>query len=164
MSSKITKSHTFSWQDPISTAKEGLNLGGLEYLRKLLSGEIPPPPMFALMNARLLEIEEGRARFEAEPQEYHYNPIGSVHGGFAATILDSAMGCAIHSLLHAQVNYTTLEIKINYIRPLTGKTGIVSCEGKAIHVGGRVATADGQIIDGNGNLYAHGTTTCLILK
>ena len=165
MEQNTIKSHTFSWQDPLATAREGINLSGLEFLRRITRGEFPPPPMLTLMNARpSTELEEGRVVFEAEPQEYHYNPIGSVHGGFAATMLDTAMGCAIHTLLPARTGYTTLEIKINYVRPLTGQTGRVFCEGKAVHVGGKIATAEGKITDRDGKLYAHGTTTCLILK
>jgi uncharacterized protein (TIGR00369 family) len=116
------------------------------------------------MNARPVKIEKGRVLFEAEPQEYHYNPIGGIHGGFAATMLDSVMGCAIHTMLPVEVGYTTLEIKINYVRPLSGKTGKVFCEGRTLHIGGKVATAEGKITDRDGKLYAHGTTTCLILK
>ena len=158
------KSHTFNWQDPLALSGEGLHLSGLEFLQKIVAGEFPPPPMGILMNALPTELEEGRVVFEAEPQEYHYNPIGSVHGGFAATLLDSAMGCAIHTRLPARVGYTTLEIKVNYIRPLTLKTGKIFCEGKAVHVGGKVATAEGRITDADGRLYAHGSTTCLIMR
>lgn len=159
MSNKTVKTHTFNWQDPLAAAKEGVSLSGLEYLRKIKNGEFSPPPMLVLMNATPLEIEEGRVIFEAEPQEYHYNPLGSIHGGFAATMLDTAMGCAVHTTLPAGVRYTTLEIKINYVRPLTGETGVVFCEGKTIHVGGKVATAEGKITGKNGILYAHGITT-----
>jgi uncharacterized protein (TIGR00369 family) len=113
---------------------------------------------------RFVEVEEGRAIFEGEPTEYHYNPIGVVHGGLAATLLDSAMGCAVHSMLPVGVGYTTLEIKVNYLRALTSETGTVRAEGRVIKVGGRVAVAEGRITDAAGNLYAHSTTTCLILR
>ena len=116
------------------------------------------------MNFDLVDLEEGRATFAVEPAEYHYNPIGVVHGGLAATLLDSAMGCAVHSTLPAGVGYTTLEIKVNFIRPMTGETGRVRCEAKVVHVGARTAIAEGRIIDEAGKLYAHGTTTCLILR
>jgi uncharacterized protein (TIGR00369 family) len=109
-------------------------------------------------------LHEGGATFAVNPAEYHYNPIGAVHGGLAATLLDSAMGCAIHSTLPAGASYTTLEIKVNFVRPMTAETGRVRCEAKIIHVGGRTATAEGRIIDDAGKLYAHGTTTCLVLR
>ena len=114
------------------------------------------------MNFRISELSEGRAVFVVEPAEYHYNPIGVVHGGVAATLLDSAMGCAVHSTLPAGATYTTLEIKVNYIRPMTADTGQVRCEANTIHLGGRTATAEGKIVDEKGKLYAHGTTTCII--
>lgn len=164
MNHESEKTVTFTWQDPLASAKEGLELSGLEYLRRITTGDIPPPPIMVLMNIKRLEIEEGRAVFYSEPQEYHYNPIGSVHGGYAATLLDSAMACAVHSLLPAGTGYTTLEIKVNYIRPLSGKTGLISSIGKVIHVGGSAATAEGSIVDGEGKLYAHATTTCLIMR
>ncbi len=161
--SNVSRTHTITWEDPMITAREGFELSGFECLEKIVSGEFPPPPILILMNGRFAKLSEGRVVFEAEPAEYHFNPIGSVHGGFAATLLDTAMGCSIHSCLPAGVGYTTLEIKINYVRPLTDKIGIVRCEGTAIHVGARVATAEGRIVDSAGNLYAHGTTTCLLM-
>jgi uncharacterized protein (TIGR00369 family) len=116
------------------------------------------------MNFQIAELSEGRAVFTVEPAEYHYNPIGVVHGGLAATLLDSAMGCAVHSTLPAGVGYTTLEIKVNYIRAMTAETGLVRCEAQVIHVGGRTATAEGRVIDSSGKLYAHATTTCMIFR
>jgi uncharacterized protein (TIGR00369 family) len=136
----------------------------MDYLNKLIRGELPPPPFATLLNFTLSEISEGHAVFVCEPGEYHYNPIGLVHGGLAATLLDSAMGCAIHSTLAAGQGYTTLEIKVNYIRAISAETGTVRCEGKAIHVGGRTATAEGRVLDANHKLIAHGTTTCLIFR
>ena len=115
------------------------------------------------MDFQIVELEEGRAVFAVDPAEYHYNPIGVVHGGLAATLLDSAMGCAVHSMLPAGSGYTTLELKVNFIRALTAETGRVRAEGKLIHLGGRTATAEGRVIDESGKLYAHATTTCLIL-
>jgi uncharacterized protein (TIGR00369 family) len=116
------------------------------------------------MNFGLAELEEGRAVFTVEPAEYHYNPIGVVHGGLAATLLDSAMGCAVHSTLPAGAGYTTLEVKVNFVRPLTAETGEVRCEAEVIHVGGRTATAEGKVLDASGKLYAHATTTCIIFR
>jgi uncharacterized protein (TIGR00369 family) len=115
------------------------------------------------MGFRLVEAEPGRATFAAEPAEFHYNPIGVVHGGFALTLLDSAMGCALHSTLEAGVAYTTLEVKANFVRPLTSDTGEVRCTGIVVHGGRTVATAEGRIEGADGKLYAHGTSTLLIL-
>jgi uncharacterized protein (TIGR00369 family) len=153
-----------TWGDPRALAKAADGLSGLEYLQKIVSGELPPPPIGVLMNFRISELSEGHAVFTVEPAEYHYNPIGVVHGGVAATLLDSAMGCAVHSTLPAGVGYTTLEIKVNYIRPMNAETGVVRCEADIIHVGGRTATAEARIVDEKGKLYAHGTTTCLIFR
>lgn len=153
-----------SWEDPRPLAEAGRGSSGLEFLQRIVAGELPRPPLAALMNFDLVELEEGRAVFVVEPAEYHYNPIGVVHGGLAATLLDSAMGCAVHSTLPAGVGYTTLEIKVNYVRAMTSETGRVRCEAKVIHVGGRTATAEGRLVDQAGKLYAHGSTTCLILR
>ena len=161
---KSERTLTVSWEDPGALAEAGRGLSGLEYLRKIVAGELPRPPLSALMNFGLVELGEGRAVFAVKPAEYHYNPIGVVHGGLAATLLDSAMGCAVHSALPAGASYTTLEIKVNFIRAMTADTGVVRCEGKLIHLGSRTATADGRILDEGGKLYAHGTTTCLIFR
>ena len=164
MSETKERTRTFSWEDPHSTAETGRSLSGLEYLQKIVAGELPAPPMGALMNFRIVELDAGRATFAAQPAEYHYNPNGSVHGGLAATLLDSAMGCAVHSVLPAGVGYTTLEIKVNYLRPMTRDTGQVRCEANTIHVGRSTATAEGRIVDEDGKLYAHATTTCIIFR
>jgi uncharacterized protein (TIGR00369 family) len=158
------RSRTFSWSDPLISARAAPSMGGLEYLQAMQRGELPAPPIMALLNIGFQEAQAGRVVFSVEPAEYHYNPIGMVHGGLASTLCDSAMGCAIHSTLPAGVGYTTLELKINFVRPLTLATGIVLCEGKAIHVGGRVATAEARVTDRAGKLYAHATTTCLLMR
>ncbi len=149
--------------DPLEIAVRGLELSGIEYIRGIFAGELPPPPIALLMGFRGVEAEPGKAVFEMEPGPQHYNPIGSVHGGVALTLLDSAMGCAIHTLLEQGVRYTTLEVKTNFVRAITAETGPIRCEGTVIHKGARVATAEGRIVDGFGKLLAHGTTTCLIL-
>jgi uncharacterized protein (TIGR00369 family) len=158
------RTRTITWEDPRDLAKAAVGLSGMEYLQKIVSGELPPPPIGSLMNFRLAELSEGHAVFLVEPAEYHYNPIGVVHGGVAATLLDSAMGCAVHSTLPAGASYTTLEVKVNYIRPMLAETGEVRCEANAIHVGRRTATAEGKILDAQNKLYAHGTTTCIIFR
>ena len=158
------RTRVVTWEDPRGLAAAARGLPGLEFLRKVASGELPRPPISALMNFGLAELSEGRAVFTVEPAEYHYNPIGVVHGGLAATLLDSAMGCAVHSTLPAGAGYTTLEVKVNFVRPLTAETGAVRCEAEVIHVGGRTATAQGRVLDAAGRLYAHATTTCIIFR
>jgi uncharacterized protein (TIGR00369 family) len=159
-----TRTRTITWEDPLQGAQKGKALSGLDYLKAVQSGEIAPPPIALLMGMWMSEVSEGRVVFAAEPAEYHYNPIGMIHGGFAATLLDSAMGCVVQSMLSQGTGYTTLELKVNYVRALTSKTGTVYSEGKLIHLGGRVATAEGRLTDAAGKLYAHATTTCIILK
>jgi uncharacterized protein (TIGR00369 family) len=138
---------------------------GLEMLRAIAAGELPGAPIAELLGFEPVEAEEGRVVFAALPEPRHYNPIGTVHGGLAATLLDSAMGCAVHSTLPSGVGYTTLELKVNFTRPITADTGRILCEGKLVHRGGRVATAEGRVVaEATGKLLAHGTTTCLILS
>src|ERR671915_522704 len=149
--------------DPLALAARGRELSGMEYIRLIFAGELPPPPIAELMGFRGVEFEPGRAVFEMTPGPQHYNPIGSVHGGVALTLLDSAMGCAVHTTLEAGVGYTTLEVKTNFVRPITAETGLIRCEGTVLHRGSRVATAEGKLTDAAGKLLAHGTTTCLIL-
>jgi uncharacterized protein (TIGR00369 family) len=161
---KERRTRTVTWEDPRALAEAGRNLSGLEYLRKIVEGSLPRPPISALLNFGLAELGEGRAVFTVEPAEYHYNPIGVVHGGLAATLLDSAMGCAVHSTLPAGAGYTTLEIKVNFVRPMTAGTGVVRCEAQVVYIGGRTATAEGRIVDESGKLYAHATTTCIIFR
>jgi uncharacterized protein (TIGR00369 family) len=144
---------------PIETL---LQYDGLTFVRGLLTGQFPAPPMTQTLGFTLTEADTGRAVFTGEPQSRHYNPIGSVHGGFAMTLLDSALGCAIHTTLGKGETYTTLEIKVNLVRPLTKETGQVRAEGRVIHRGRTVATSEGDIRDSGGKLYAHATTTCMI--
>jgi len=158
------RTRTVTWEDPRPLAEAGRGVSGVEFLQRIVSGELSPPPFAALLNFDLVEVSDGRATFAVNPAEYHYNPIGVVHGGLAATLLDSAMGCAVHSMLPAGAGYTTLEIKVNFIRAMTAETGRVRCEAKIVHSGARTATAEGRIVDEAGKLYAHGTTTCLILR
>jgi len=139
-------------------------LSGLEYFQKMIAGEMPPPAMLQLMNIRLVEVEEGHVVFSAVAEERFYNGTGVAHGGFAATLLDTALGCAINSTMPAGKRFTTLELKINLTRPLTTEAGLLRCEAKVVHVGGRTATSEGRITDARGKLYAHGTTTCIIVE
>ncbi len=159
------RSRTFVWQDPLLGARAARTLNGLDYLAAMGRGELPYPPIMAALGFDQVppEMEPGRVTFFLEPQEYHYNPIGSVHGGVFATLLDSAMGCAVHSRLPAGTGYTTLELKVNFVRPLRAGSGLVRCEGLVLSLGRQVATAEGRIVDAAGKLYAHATTTCLLL-
>jgi uncharacterized protein (TIGR00369 family) len=138
-------------------------MGGLAFFRHMLEGQMPQAPMTKLLNMRLLEVDEGRVVFGARPTRDHYNGMGVVHGGLAATLLDSALGCAINSMAPPGKIFTTLELKINYTRPLTEEVGDVRCEARVIHLGSRTATAEGRIVDADGKLYAHGTTTCIVV-
>jgi uncharacterized protein (TIGR00369 family) len=160
----MNRSRTFSWQDPLLGAKAALEMSGLEYLQSIERGELPPPPIMSTLDIKPHQVSEGRVSFKLVPSEYHYNPIGTVHGGVISTLVDSAMACAVHTLLPKGTAYTTLELKVNFIKPLKSDTGEVICEGKIIHVGGRVATAEAKVIDKAGTLYAHATTTCLVLR
>jgi uncharacterized protein (TIGR00369 family) len=158
------RSRTVTWEDPMAAAKLIPTMSGMDYLNAMMAGELPMPPILRLMNIEPVSLEAGKVVFSVEPDEYHYNTIGTVHAGLGATLMDSAMGCAVHSLLPAGSGYTTLEIKANYVRPITVATGVVYCESKIIHMGGRTATAEARITDAAGKLYAHATTTCLVFK
>jgi uncharacterized protein (TIGR00369 family) len=154
-----------TWRDPYAALERVREIGGLEYMQKLIAGDFPPPPISALMGFTLVEVDDGRAVFRGEPGEQHLNPIGSVHAGFAATLLDSAMGCAVHTTLPAGVAYTTLELSANLVRGITPATGAVLCEGTVIHAGRRTATAEARLTaEDGGALLAHAKTTCLILR
>lgn len=160
----MQRSLTVEWDDPKPGAEAAREMSGLEYLRAMAARELPGVPMASLMGFGISEIEEGRVVFECVPGEQHYNPIGSVHGGLACTLFDSAMGCAVHTTLPAGVGYTTVELKVNFLRPISTSTGKLLCEGKTIHVGGRVATAEARLLDEAGKLYGHATTTCMVFR
>jgi uncharacterized protein (TIGR00369 family) len=157
------RTRTVSWEDPLLAAHAGASLSGMEYLRAIAQGKIPAPPIALLLGFALEEVEEGRVVFTTEPGEHHYNPIGVVHGGLAATLLDSAMGCAVHSLLAQGRGYTTLEIKVNYVRAIKRESGRLRAVASVVHMGGRIATAEGRLVDAAGQLYAHATTTCILM-
>ena len=158
------RSLTVTWEDPRAAVERGRELSGLDYMRALIAGEFPPPPIARLMGFILTKVESGRALFRGEPGEQHLNPIGSVHAGFAATLLDSALGCAVHSKLPAGVGYTTLELSVNLVRGITPDTGPVLCEGTVLHGGRRTATAEAKLTqESTGKLLAHAKTTCIVL-
>jgi uncharacterized protein (TIGR00369 family) len=140
------------------------NLSGLDRVRGMRDGLFGIAPMQALMNMRLIEAEDGRVAFTAVPEARHYNPAGTVHGAFATAILDSAMGLAVVTRLPAGAEQTTVEFKLNFVRPMSSGTGEVRGEGRVIHCGRSIATAEGRLLTGDGKLIAHGTTTCMIFR
>ncbi|HEX2540299.1 MAG TPA: PaaI family thioesterase [Caldimonas sp.] len=146
----------------VATREQVAGLSGMQMFERMLAGELPAPPFSETLGFLLVEVEPGRAVFQGRPARAHYNPMGTVHGGWFATLLDSAVGCAVHSTLPAGKAYTTAELKINIVRPLSDKMPLVEAEGKVIHVGGRMATADGRLTGADGKLYAHASTTCFI--
>jgi uncharacterized protein (TIGR00369 family) len=160
----MTRELTVSWTDPAALAAAGRSLSGLDFLRAIRDGRLPAPPIARLLGFRLVEVEAGQAAFEVMPGEQHYNPIGAVHGGLAMTLLDSAMGCAVQTHMPAGGGYTTLEAKTNLTRPITAQTGLLRAVGKVLHLGSRVATAEGRLVDAAGKLYAHASTTCMVLS
>jgi uncharacterized protein (TIGR00369 family) len=147
----------------VTTIDSRRALSGIDYFKKVLAGEFPPPPMLQLLGMRLVEVDKGRVVFTATVEERFYNGTGVAHGGFAATLLDSALGCAINTTTPPGKRFTTLELKVNLTRALTVATGEVRCEGVAVHVGSRTATAEARIVDRAGKLYAHGSTTCIVV-
>lgn len=160
----MDRTRTFSWDDPTPFWHKASGKSGLELLQLAIAGELPPPPMARLMDIQLTEVARGRAVFTGTPKEFHYNPLGSVHGGYGATMLDSAMGCSVHSILAPGDIYTTLEFKINYLRALTHDTGLVRGIGTVINETRTTALAEGRIEDASGKLYAFATTTCVIRR
>jgi len=140
-------------------------MSGLEALEAIRDGRLPPPPIAELLGFSPLALGHGRAVFEAKPDESHYNPIGVVHGGLAATMLDSAMGCAVQTTLPAGSGFTTLELKVSFVRAITRDTGPVRCEGRVVHGGRTVATTEGRVVaQETGKLLAHGSATCLVFS
>jgi uncharacterized protein (TIGR00369 family) len=160
----MARTLTVEWSDPVALATAGQSIPGIEFLRALRDGHLPPPPIAQLLGFSLVEVEPGLAVFECVPGEQHYNPIGVVHGGLAMTLLDSAMGCCVQTRMPAGSSYTTLETKTNLVRAITAQTGRLRATGKVVHLGKRIATAEGRLEDAAGKLYAHATTTCMVLN
>jgi uncharacterized protein (TIGR00369 family) len=158
------REHRFDWEDPLPALAAGAGMSGLETMQAISTGVLPPPPVAKLMGFSIPSVERGRCVFATTTAEWMMNPIGSVHGGMIATMLDSCVGCAVHTLLEPGVGYTTLELKVNYVRAL-GAGIDVRAEGTVIHAGSKVATAEGKLIVADtGKLIAHATTTCMILR
>lgn len=149
--------------DPVAAAQDLAQLDGLTALRAMIAGELPPPPIATLLGFDLVDVEEGRVVFAVEPGDQHYNPIGMVHGGLAATLIDSATGCAVHTTLPAGTGYTTTDVQVRFVRPITRDTGQIECVGQVVHRGRTLATAEARLSAGD-KLLAHGTASLLILS
>ncbi|MEY9887151.1 uncharacterized protein (TIGR00369 family) [Catenulispora sp. MAP12-49] len=161
----IERTRTYSWNDPMASFAEGADMSGIEFLRAMAEGRIPRPPISQTLGFDGLgDVDEGRVVFTMTPAEHHYNPIGSVHGGVYATLLDSACGCAVQSLLPAGDFYTSLDLSVKFLRGMTKDTGQVQCIGTVTHMGRRTALAEARIVDGNGKLYATATSTCMVFR
>jgi uncharacterized protein (TIGR00369 family) len=158
----VIRERTFTWSDPKTTADAGRGMTGLAFMLALRDGSVPAAPIAALVGLTIAEVEDGRVVMRLTPAEYHYNPIGTMHGGILATLLDSVMGCAVHSTLPQGRGYTSLEIKVNYVRAVTSDSGELSAEGKIVHGGRRSAVAEGTVRDAKGRLCATASTTCLV--
>ncbi len=161
---QVTRERLVQWEDPVETAGALRAMPGIEALRAVRDGLVPPPPIANLMGFALVEVEEGRAVFEGRPGEEHYNPIGSVHGGFALTLFDSALGCSIHTMLPAGVGYATTDVQVRLIRGITKDTGPVRCEATVVHVGRSTAVSEAKLYDGERRLLGTGTTACAIMR
>ena len=160
----MNRSLNVSWSDPRILSDAARSMSGIEVLQSIRDGRLPAAPIAELLGMRLAEVERGHAVFEVTPAEHHYNPIGVVHGGLAMTLLDSAMACSVQTQIPAGTGYTTLEVKINLVRAITSSSGKLRAIGKVLHMGSRIGTAEGRLEDASGKLYAHGTTTCIVLN
>jgi uncharacterized protein (TIGR00369 family) len=158
----VIRERTFCWTDPAVTAEAAREMSGLDFIRALHDGTVPAPPVVSLVGLALTEVDPGRVAMRLTPAEFHYNPIGSVHGGILATLLDSVMGCAVHTTLPRGRGYTSLEIKVNYVRAVTAESGELVAEGRIVHGGRRSAVAEGRVVDARGRLCATASTTCLV--
>jgi uncharacterized protein (TIGR00369 family) len=158
------RQRSYQWQDPAISADATRTMAGIDLLRGIASGTLPVPPITRTLGMSVVSVDPGRVVFELTPAEFHYNPIGSVHGGVAATLCDSACACAVHSMLPAGTFYTSQDLSIKFLRPVTASTGTLRCEGTVIHLGSRTALAQASLTDGQGKLHAHATSSCLIFR
>jgi uncharacterized protein (TIGR00369 family) len=164
MTATQPRTRTFSWSDPNAHAEAAATATGLELLQAMSRGELPAPPIMHLIGSSGLEAEEGSVTVRLDPQEFHYNPLGSMHGGVISTLLDTAAGCSVHSLLPAGVGYTSLDLSVKFLRPITLTSGRLTCTGTVLQRGRRTALAEARLTDAEGKLLAHATSTCLILN
>ncbi|MEV6825868.1 PaaI family thioesterase [Amycolatopsis sp. NPDC051102] len=158
------RSKTITWQDPLETARLGATMSGLEYMRAIADGRVPPAPIAAHFGMRWERVEPGEVVAVAEPDESLYNPIGMVHGGVAATMLDSVVGCAVHTTLPAGVGYASVELKVSYLRAIHAGRGEIRATGRVVKEGSRIAFAEGEIRDAEGKLLATASGTCVITR
>jgi uncharacterized protein (TIGR00369 family) len=157
------RSKSVSWYPPHVTATAGAGLSGLEFIQALADGLVAPPPIALLLNMWPTKVERGLVVFECDPDESVYNPIGVVHGGLVCTLADSVAGCAVHTTLEAGVGYTSIDITVNYLRPVTLGSGTLVATGRVTKPGRRVAMAAAEVHDGAGRLVATATSNCLIV-
>jgi uncharacterized protein (TIGR00369 family) len=160
----MPRSRTVTWYDPAIPAAAGAELPGREFLQAIVEGRLPPPPIVNLVGARLVSVGDGEALFRCTPDESAYNPIGVVHGGLLCTLLDTAAGCAVHTLLPAGVGFSSIEIKVSFLRVLRAGGGEVEVHGQALRVGRQVAFAEAHARDGTGELVGHATTSIALLR
>jgi uncharacterized protein (TIGR00369 family) len=158
-----TRTKTVTWHDPAISAEAVFGLSGIEFLRAIRDGKLPPPPIAALFGLRMREIEPGRVVFECEPDESSYNPLGIVHGGLACTLADTVAGCAVQTTLAAGVTFTSIDLNVSYLRPVTAATGLLRATGQVVKPGRRVAYSTAEIVDGAGKLVAAATSSCLVM-
>ena len=158
------RERTFTWADPAAIAAAGAGMSGAEFFAAIGAGTIPQPPVMRALDFEGVAFGDGTATFRLTPKEFHYNPIGSVHGGVFATLLDSACGCAVHTRLPAGVFYTSLDLSVKFLRPVTVSTGPITAEGTIVHFGRRTALAEARITDDAGKLYVTATSSCLIIR
>ena len=158
------RTRTYSWSDPRATADQIGKLSGLETLRAIGLGHLPSPPIMHTLGMAGIDVSEGKITFTMRAQEFHYNPIGSVHGGVICTMLDSAAGCAVHSTLPVGWGYTSLDLTTKFLRPVTVDSGLLRCEGTVINRGRTTAFAEARLLDEAGRLVAHATSTCLLFE
>jgi uncharacterized protein (TIGR00369 family) len=158
------RTRSFRWADPARFGEPLRTHSGLEFMRAFLAGELPPPPFMELLGIRIVSVEPGSVAFEFEPAEFMYSPLGNVHGGIVTVLLDTAMGCSFHTTLPAGVGYTTLELKVNFLRPVTTSVGTLRADGRILHSGSRVAATEARLRDREKRIYAHATSTVLVLR
>jgi uncharacterized protein (TIGR00369 family) len=159
-----SRSRTVTWEDPIPALAASRELDGLTYLRALIAGEFPPPPISRLLDFWLVSADPGEAVFECTVGEHHYNPLGMVHGGLACTLLDSVVGCAAHTTMPAGVGYTSIDLNVSYLRPILATTGLLRAHGRVVKGGQRVVFAEGSLTDAAGTVFATATSSLLVLR
>ncbi|MBL8661713.1 MAG: PaaI family thioesterase [Candidatus Odyssella sp.] len=158
-----TRTRRYGWRDPRPGAAAAQRMSGLDYMTAMMKGEIAAGPIMDTLAFRLAAVGDGFAAFECEPKEFAYNALGSVHGGLPATLIDSAASCAVHTKLPAGTGYTTVNLAVDMIKPITEAAGTLRCEGRVVRAGNRIAVADAELKGADGTLYARGSATCLIL-